>query len=98
MAMMAYLRAVRSFSIIHLGELCRWVFLFNAMLSGGLWLKSRYLCAWITGSIMVAIYMPIVTGISCGEAMKVRFGLSCRRSAFIALIVSGMDVRGGKPW
>lgn len=68
------------------------------MLSEGLWLKSKYLYAWIMGSIVVALYMPIVTGISCDDAKKVGFGLCCRYRKLIALLVSGMDIRGGKPW
>lgn len=50
--------------IIHLGELCRWIFLFNTMLPECLWLRSRYLHAWVLGSVVVGLYMPIVGGVS----------------------------------
>jgi hypothetical protein len=75
------------FSIVHLGELCRWIFLFNTMLSEGLWLRSRYLQAWIVGSVIVGLYMPIVAAASCGDMAKVSFGLCCGFRGLIALIV-----------
>lgn len=68
------------------------------MLSEGLWLKSRYLHVWIVGSVVAALYMPIVAGISCKEVQKVSFSLRCRCHRLIALIVPDVDVRGGKPW
>jgi len=68
-------RTVHPCSIIHLGELFRWNLLFNAMSREGLWLKSIRMHVWIMGSIMVALYMPIVAQIGCDDAMKVSFSL-----------------------
>lgn len=64
--------------IIHLGELCRWIFLFNTMLSEGLWLRSKYLYAWVSGSVIVGLYMPIVAGISSDDVTR------CKAWTFIA--------------
>ena len=61
-------------------------------------LKRKHMYAWIVGSIMVILYMPIVARIGCDEAMRVGFNLRCRLSGLIVLIVSIVDVRGGKPW
>ena len=95
---MANSRMIRSYSIVHLGELCRWLFLFNSVSSEGLWLKSKYMHAWIVGSAVIALYMPIVAGIGCNNAMRVSFDPCCRRSGLIALTVPIMDVRGGELW
>ena len=54
--------------------------------------------AWTVGSVVVSLYMPVIAGISCNEAMDVSFGFCCRCSDLIALIVRRMDVRGGKFW
>lgn len=77
---MAHLETIRPFSIIYLGELCRWIFLFNTMVSEGFWLKSKYLYVWIIGSTIVAFYMPIVSGASCDEVKQVSLGFCCRRA------------------
>jgi len=90
-------RAIHFCSIVHLGELCRWLFLFNSM-SEALWLKSKYMHAWVVGSVVVALYMPIVAGIGCKNAMRVSFDPCCRCSGLIVLTVPIMDVRGGRLW
>lgn len=64
--------------IIHLGELCRWIFLFNTMLPECLWLRSKYLHAWVLGSVIVGLYMPIVAGVSSDNVTK------CEAWTFIA--------------
>ena len=68
------------------------------MSSERLWLKSKYMYAWTVGSVVVSLYMPMITGISCNEAMDVSFGFCCRRGDLIALIVRRMGVRRGKFW
>ena len=73
---MADPKTIKSSSIIHLGELCRWLFLFSAIQSEGFWLKSKYMRAWIVGSMLVAIYMPVIVGIGCNGTVRVSFN-SC---------------------
>jgi len=85
-------------SIVHLGELCRWLFLFSGMTCEELWLKSKYMHAWIIGSVVVALYMPVVAGIGCNDMMRVSFNLFCGCGGLIVLIVPSSDVRGGKLW
>lgn len=69
---------VPSRRIVHLGELCRWLFLFNTRSPEEFWLRSNYMCAWIVGSVVVALYMPIVAGVGCSDVMEVSFNLPYR--------------------
>ena len=94
---MANPRTIHSSSIIHLGELFRWLFLFDTMLCEGFWLKSKYMHVWIVGSIMAVLYMPVVAQVGCDDAMRVSFKIYRRHSGLIVLIVSIVDARGGKP-
>lgn len=92
------LKTIRSFSIIHLGELCRWFFLFNTMLSEGLWLRSKYLHAWIFGSVTVGLYISVIAGVSSNNGTKVRFNFHYRCLDLIALKVQGVDLYRRKCW
>lgn len=84
------------FRIIHFSELCHWIFLFNTMLYEGIQLRSNCLHAWIVGSAVVIIYMPIVAGIGSKDVTRVSFGLRCRHRGLIVAIVSSMDIHSGK--
>lgn len=95
---MANPRTIHSYSIVHLGELCRWLFLFKTMSSEGFWLNSRHMYAWIVGSVVVALYMPIVVRVGCDGVMRVSFNPRCRYSESIVFIVPSMGVRGRESW
>jgi len=62
-------------SIVHLGELCRWLFLFNKVSSEEPWLESKYMYIWVVVSAIIALYMPMAAGIGCGSGMRVSFDL-----------------------
>lgn len=66
-------------SVIHLEELCFWLFLVNSGGSGQQdWFKSPYFKIWIVGSAGALIYMPVVTALTRNDV------LHCEASSIFA--------------
>lgn len=52
-------------------ELCFWLFLVNSGSSQQNWFQSLYFKAWILGSAIAVIYMPLVTIFTRSDPLKV---------------------------
>ncbi|GBE80791.1 hypothetical protein SCP_0305110 [Sparassis crispa] len=56
--------------ITHLEELLFWLFLINANSAQQDWFRSLYFKAWIVGSVIAAVYMPLVTIFTRADPLK----------------------------
>jgi len=54
-------------------ELCFWFFVVNAGPKQADWFHSRYFRAWIVGSAVAVLYMPLVTILTRSDPLKVPF-------------------------
>ncbi|KAF8911575.1 hypothetical protein CPB84DRAFT_1912674 [Gymnopilus junonius] len=56
--------------VTHLEELCFWLFLVNSGSGQQNWFQSLYFKAWIMGSAVAVIYMPLVTIFTRSDPLK----------------------------
>jgi len=56
--------------VTHLEELCFWLFLVNSGSSQRNWFQSFYFKAWLAGSAVAIVYMPLITILTRGDMMK----------------------------
>lgn len=64
--------------VSHLEELCFWLFLVNSTSFSQDWFRTLYFKAWMVGSCVATIYMPLVTILTRGDLMK------CEAYTFLA--------------
>jgi len=68
--------------IIHLEELCFWVFLMNATVSSQNWFRSIYFLTWSCGSVIALVLVPTVSVVFRNDPLRVlRFLTSLTRTS-----------------
>jgi len=56
--------------VIHLEELCFWLFVVNASLVQRDWFKTSYFKTWAVGSVVAIIYMPLIAIFTRSDPLK----------------------------
>jgi len=72
--------------VTHLEELCFWFFVVNASPKQADWFHSRYFRAWMVGSAVAVLYMPLVTILTRSDPLK------CEAFTFLAGSVGSLSL------